>query len=273
MVHRDPRNLYVYGYDTFRVDKVNGATVGYVPAILAKKLAPLVDEGLITLNIRANGHRTASIKLFGVGKIDARVQTLLDTEDMTEKSLRIYIDHLFPHWTTVLFIHLRLYFRRTLADACTKFTKAAATAFQTVFRRRKLVCIYAVILFNVTASIRVTEKLIFRREPRNRTHPHAIRVYKGDGAEFGYIPFSVSTGLAPYVDEGLITLEGQVLSRPRRWTKGVQPVAIMVLGPREHSKYERLKAELIQKGISPLHFMESHDKTWYRHAYRAAKYI
>ena len=85
MVHRDPRNLYVHGYNTFLVDKANGATVGYVPAILAKELAPLVDEGLITLKMRAKGQGAANLEVFGVEEMDARVRELPLTKKTTQE--------------------------------------------------------------------------------------------------------------------------------------------------------------------------------------------
>ena len=171
MVRREPGNEY--DYNAFRVDKANGVKVGYVPATLAEKLAPLVDEGLVTLKMIAKGHVAANIEVFGVGKMNATVRTVLRTkewtqeqgvwkllvlhavertqeqgvwkllhaEERTQERINIHTDS-FKYWAKALLTDLLLDFHHSLTTSALKTAtkqsvKAAARAFETATKSAK----------------------------------------------------------------------------------------------------------------------------------------
>lgn len=133
VVLRETRNRY--DCNAFRINKANGKQVGYVPTYLARKLAPLVDRGLITLKMRAAGPVAANIEVFGVGTMDARVRKLLRS---TEESGRFSLDPPMSWSSAVLQLLVRYrYSHGILTNTRTRPSKTAIEEFAKKSAKKK----------------------------------------------------------------------------------------------------------------------------------------
>ena len=301
---REPANTY--DRNAIRVDKADGTQVGYVPAYLARNIAPLVDEGLITVGMEATELRcvmqAASIEVFGVAKTEKRWRELCERGKETwglwgtygvaatstmgllgnaaegllrERMLReeTVLDR---ENTDPLTPSFEANQKPTTSQPCYDYTDSSKVkeapkptpeptplSAKIITRTESMVVygkIRAQIVWYMPYKV-VTqhgEPIVLQREPGNQKHPHAIRADNAKGNTVGYIPFSLSARLAPYVDEGLIAIEGVAWKRDRRCPRCSRPLTIMIYGPAPKEK--DIRAQLTEKGVL------GHPEIWWFYA-------